>query len=764
MSLQDSTFGTIHVLDNEIIKANDFEYAFEQIITNVSRATQMFLESSQDFVINGKVLPYQGMNLKVSPIYGVCKATGIPFGRTEQTDESIGFEESSSGRIDIIEVQGEWQTYDEQQRAFNDPDTDTQTYQYVDTKKLMKPVYRVKQGEEGGTVAPEVDSGWVKLAEVVIRANNSTILEADIKNITADIAGENNTGWTTDVDATYNIGYISDINERFRVQHNGDGTHKDNCINSDSLDIGVGVKQINGNVLPVGGTVSIPNQTVVTTDSIISVINKIASLITSLYNSYLKFGSYGFKGEVQISSIVDSSNVLQNPLKISADGSGNATIKIGSTTVLSIDSTGKLSTNGYTATANNHLVTKAVTDAISNALSVLTTRVDNIVVSLDYEVYSNNTLSSGADGRYNIDATTIYTATTENISLSGTQTIDGTSPSDGSYILVKNQTDAKENGIYQYSSSSLWSRVTAFLSPNDLKGKLFQISNGTVNSGKLFYIPKENFVDGTDFGSDDINFSEYFGSVKALANKVVVRDSSGKIVGNVTGNVSGSSGSCTGTAENANNLGNKSLDTVYKMSNAGGICTTAAATQTKSITIPGFTLYEGVRVTVLFKNSCTTDWPKFTVNTAAAKPIRCTRAGVYHDLTGKFGYWRGASSSFKEVWQAGTVLTLIYTGNEWVIEGNSILESYYSTTNSYVVYADGKIEQWGHSTTQTSTSTVLTYLVPFSSATSYSISGNDVYDDRVAANLQMYNKTASSCKVFRQNQASTNWDWRAVGY
>ena len=82
----------------------------------------------------------------------------------------------------------------------------------------------------------------------------------------------------------------------------------------------------------------------------------------------------------------------------------------------------------------------------------------------------------------------------------------------------------------------------------------------------------------------------------------------------------------------------------------------------------------------------------------------------------------------------------------------------------YFKLSDGKIEQWGHSTTQTSTSTVLTYLVPFSSATSYSISGNDVYDDEVAANLQMYNKTASSCKVFRQNRASTNWDWRAVGY
>ena len=143
-----------------------------------------------------------------------------------------GFEESTSGRVDIIEVQGDWETYDEQQRAFNDPDTDTQTYQYVDTKKLFRPVYRIKQGTEGSSVAPEVDNGWVKLAEVVIRANSSSILESDIKNITADVAGMNNTNWTTQLSATYNIGYISDVNARFRVQHNEDGTHTRSCSNN----------------------------------------------------------------------------------------------------------------------------------------------------------------------------------------------------------------------------------------------------------------------------------------------------------------------------------------------------------------------------------------------------------------------------------------------------------------------------------------------------------------------------------------------------
>ena len=82
MSLQDSTFNTSNVLDNEIIKASDFNFAFEALIKNVAKSTQMMLESTQDFVINCKVTPYSGMNVQVAPIYGVCKSTGVPFGRT----------------------------------------------------------------------------------------------------------------------------------------------------------------------------------------------------------------------------------------------------------------------------------------------------------------------------------------------------------------------------------------------------------------------------------------------------------------------------------------------------------------------------------------------------------------------------------------------------------------------------------------------------------------------------------------------------------
>ena len=525
MSLQESTFKTAHVLDNEIIKASDFEFAFEQLVVNVAKATQMLMESDQDFVINGKVLPDNGMNVKVSPIYGVCKSTGLPFGRTEETDETIGFAGSNAGRVDILMVKGDWETYDEQQRAFNDPDTDTQTYQYIDTKKLMKPIYEIKQGVEGSDVAPEVDSGWVKLAEVTIRAGASSVEEDDIHNITADVAGVANVGWTTQPTITYNIGYISDVNARFRVQHNEDGTHADDCINSDSLDIGTGVKQVNGNVLPVGESVTLPTGTIIGSESIKSAITAVAAVVTTIYNTYLKYGSYGFKGTLAVSSIADANNNLTKPITITAAGDGTAVIKIDGATVLSIDSTGKLSTNGYTATASNHIVTKAVTDAISSSITALTTRVSNLEQAFTgNQNYTNKTISTD---RYNT-LVSVPLATTENITLSGAQTIDGVTPENGTLILVKDQTNQKENGIYSYSNNSAWGRANGYLSPSAFLHKLIQVDNGTVNKGKIFFEPDTTFTDSAAFGSDNIEFVIFIASIeKNLANKLIMRDSGG---------------------------------------------------------------------------------------------------------------------------------------------------------------------------------------------------------------------------------------------
>jgi len=53
----------------------------------------------------------------------------------------------------------------------------------------------------------------------------------------------------------------------------------------------------------------------------------------------------------------------------------------------------------------------------------------------------------------------VRAATTEDISLTGAQTIDGVALNDGDRVLVKDQTDGTQNGIYVANSSGAWLRA-----------------------------------------------------------------------------------------------------------------------------------------------------------------------------------------------------------------------------------------------------------------------------------------------------------------
>lgn len=73
--------------------------------------------------------------------------------------------------------------------------------------------------------------------------------------------------------------------------------------------------------------------------------------------------------------------------------------------------------------------------------------------------------------------------TTANITLSGEQTIDGIAIVDGDRVLVKNQTDGIENGIYECDTGT-WARTKDWDGTNDIKkGTLIFVHSGTANSG-----------------------------------------------------------------------------------------------------------------------------------------------------------------------------------------------------------------------------------------------------------------------------------------
>tara|TARA_R100000734_G_scaffold3130_1_gene2927 strand:+ start:5094 stop:6695 length:1602 start_codon:yes stop_codon:yes gene_type:complete len=95
-------------------------------------------------------------------------------------------------------------------------------------------------------------------------------------------------------------------------------------------------------------------------------------------------------------------------------------------------------------------------------------------------------------------------ATTANITLSGTQTIDGVSVSANDRVLVKDQTTGSENGIY-ICSADAWSRSSDMAVGSDAAGNQMFIEQGTVN-GDLGFVCVSNKGSAV-VGTNSLTFS-----------------------------------------------------------------------------------------------------------------------------------------------------------------------------------------------------------------------------------------------------------------
>lgn len=94
-------------------------------------------------------------------------------------------------------------------------------------------------------------------------------------------------------------------------------------------------------------------------------------------------------------------------------------------------------------------------------------------------------------------------ATTANITLEGEQTIDGVAVVTDDRVLVKDQSDGVENGIYEVDSGE-WSRTKDCNGAYDLvKGSLVYVHSGSSNSG-LWHCTT---ADDIDIGTDSLSWS-----------------------------------------------------------------------------------------------------------------------------------------------------------------------------------------------------------------------------------------------------------------
>lgn len=99
-------------------------------------------------------------------------------------------------------------------------------------------------------------------------------------------------------------------------------------------------------------------------------------------------------------------------------------------------------------------------------------------------------IGSGGGSVYYKDP--VRVATTANITLSGTLTIDGVALSVDDRVLVKNQTTSSQNGIYLVKSGA-WERATDANENSELQhGVQVYVTAGTVNGGNSFQLISSN--------------------------------------------------------------------------------------------------------------------------------------------------------------------------------------------------------------------------------------------------------------------------------
>jgi hypothetical protein len=100
----------------------------------------------------------------------------------------------------------------------------------------------------------------------------------------------------------------------------------------------------------------------------------------------------------------------------------------------------------------------------------------------------------------------VRAATTANITLSGTQTIDGVSVIAGDRVLVKNQSTGADNGIYVCAAGA-WSRAADADGSTEVTAGMFvSVTEGTANAD-TFWLLTTN--DAITLGSTSLTFAQY---------------------------------------------------------------------------------------------------------------------------------------------------------------------------------------------------------------------------------------------------------------
>ena len=194
----------------------------------------------------------------------------------------------------------------------------------------------------------------------------------------------------------------------------------------------------------------------------------------------------------------------------------------------------------------------------SLGLGTISTQAANSVAISGGTITGLGTPSSGSDAATKTYVDDLVTglktriitrvATTANINLSNAlengDTLDGVTLATGNKVLVKDQTDATENGIYNVVASGAATRDTDYDTVAELAGQLVIVQEGSTNADKIFLCTTDN---SGSIGSVNIVFTIVqpsnvgdvtLNGVQTLTNKTLTSPVISDIVSVSNGNIS----------------------------------------------------------------------------------------------------------------------------------------------------------------------------------------------------------------------------------
>ncbi len=205
--------------DEEISKAADFGHTADSPVEILQALFDAaFYDVVGSFVLSGLAvsqLSTPSMNVQIGPGLAFDRASAKFLHLAAALSTAVAAADASFARYDTVEMQYLETDFDAESRAFKDPSSGTVSYSSVNTKTKVGVQIKCLTGTPGAGVAPAVESGWVKLGEVLVGAGATAIFDADVLGITAIQDGEANASWTAEDQVTFSLESVSTIKKRY---------------------------------------------------------------------------------------------------------------------------------------------------------------------------------------------------------------------------------------------------------------------------------------------------------------------------------------------------------------------------------------------------------------------------------------------------------------------------------------------------------------------------------------------------------------------